>query len=627
MKKLTILVAACCLFSVLLSACTAPAASSGQPASVPAQSGAPAGLTEEERQNSTYNPIYMGGQQDHNGDPLEVVTGPNGQIANKKMVDHHAQFQPKMYKITDKVYTTNSYGLANSVMIEGDDGIIIIDTNDSVEAAQMELEQFRTITDKPVKAILFTHFHYVYGTQAYVTAEEAENIPIIAHEDHARNMSSVMSEVSPVFVDRLMRHHGAYLPFDGEDGVVGCGLGPFYSHPEIPNPTSGYLPPNKLVPRDEVTEMVIEGIRFQFIPQPSDSSDSMIIWLPDEKVCVNNLAWPTFPNIYTLRGEPYRDPRIWMHGIDTMIGLEPEHIVGAHGLPMSGKETIQEELLNYRDGIQYLFDQTVRHMNMGYSPDQIVEAVYVPEHLTSGVLSKEIYGEMEYHIRGIYGGIIGWFGNDTVELHPVSEAFEAQKIIEGFGGKEEVMAQAKAALEDNQYSWAAQLITYVLVLEPDNADARQLKADALRKMAQVTTATTTRHFYLCQALELEGKMDYSAAAGAMSKDRLMGVPRDTMLNIMRASIDPEKAIDMDTVMKVNFTDEHVAYGFRVRKGVGQVYENPDKVDLEMQLPYQTFVEIIVGEKDFQSCIESGEIVIVGDMQQFQKFMGIFDMAL
>ena len=104
-------------------------------------------LTEEERLNSTYNPIYMGADVDRNGNELVVGTGENGQVANQEMIDHHEQFEPKMYKITDRVYMTNSYGLANSVMIEGDNGIIIVDTNDSIEAAQMELEQFRTVTD------------------------------------------------------------------------------------------------------------------------------------------------------------------------------------------------------------------------------------------------------------------------------------------------------------------------------------------------------------------------------------------------------------------------------------------------------------------------------------------------
>lgn len=583
-------------------------------------------LSQEERIKSTYNPAYMGAGVDGYGNPVVVGTADQGQVANQVMIDHHKQFVPKLYKITDRVYATNGFGLANSVMIEGDDGIIIIDTNDSIEAAGKELEQYRTITDKPVKAVIYSHFHYTGGTMAYVPEGNPDNIPIIAHEDLVSCMSSVLSEYSTVYVDRLMRHHGGYLSFEGEDGLVGCGLGPFYANPEIEHPTSGFMPPNTSIPKGKVTEMTIEGIRFQFIPQPSDSEDSMIIWMPDEKVCVNNLAWPTFPNLYTLRGEPYRDPRIWMNGVDKIIALEPEHLVTVHGLPMSGRDTIKEELTNYRDGIQFLFDQTVRYMNKGYSPDQIVEAVRVPERLASGKISKETYGEIDYHIRGIYGGLIGWFGTDTTELHPVTPEFEAEKIIEGFGGRDVVMSQAKAVLDDKQYAWAAQLITYVLTIEPDNEEARQIKADALRSMAQVAPATTTRHFYLCQALELEGKLDKSAAASTLTKDKLMGAPRDSILNIMRASIDPEKCWDMEKTLQFNFTDEGLSYGLIVRNGVGQVVENPAQADVVIDIPYETLVEVLLKKKVLDDCIQSGEVVI-NNPELFQTMFSIFDLPI
>lgn len=606
----------------MLSACSSATQSAGENidlSSIP--------LTDEERLNSTYNPIYMGADVDRNGNPLVVGTDEEGQVANQEMIDHHAQFEPKMYQITDRVYMTNSYGLANSVMIEGDTGIIIVDTNDSIEAAQMELEQFRTVTDKPVSAVIYTHFHYVYGTQAYIPEGNPDNIPVIAHEDHAACMSSVMSEYSTTYVDRLMRHHGCYLPAEGEDGVVGCALGPFYSNPMVESATSGYIAPNTFIPREGTTEMTIDGVKFQFTPQASDSEDSMTIYLPEEDVCINNLSWPTFANLYTLRGEPYRDPRVWIEGIDYIIDLQPEHLLTCHGLPLSGKETIEEELTLYRDGIQYVFDQTVRYMNKGYSPDQIVEAINVPEYYTSGTLTKEMYGEMEYYIRGIYGGLIGWFGTDTAELHPVTPEFEAQQIVEGFGGEEVVIAKAKAALEDKQYAWTAQLITYVLTIDPDNAEAKQIKADALRAMAQVTTATTTRHFYLSQALELEGKLDKSAAAGAMSKDKLMAASPDTILSILRASIDPEKCGDMEKTVGFTFTDVDESYGFVVRHGVGQIVDDPAESAVELQLPYETLVDIIVKNKDFQTCLGSGEIVINGDPAELQAFMGIFDIAL
>ena len=42
-------------------------------------------------------------------------------------------------------------------MVEGTDGVIMIDSGSSVEQAQTILSEFRKITDKPVSALIYTN--------------------------------------------------------------------------------------------------------------------------------------------------------------------------------------------------------------------------------------------------------------------------------------------------------------------------------------------------------------------------------------------------------------------------------------------------------------------------------------
>lgn len=51
------------------------------------------------------------------------------------------------------------FALANSIMLEGPDGLVIVDTTESEDAAREIMQQFRNISSKPVKAIVYTHFH------------------------------------------------------------------------------------------------------------------------------------------------------------------------------------------------------------------------------------------------------------------------------------------------------------------------------------------------------------------------------------------------------------------------------------------------------------------------------------
>lgn len=59
------------------------------------------------------------------------------------------------------------YGLANSIMIIGKTGVVIVDVTESYEAAAEIFEEFRKITDKPVTDIVYTHNHadHVHGAK------------------------------------------------------------------------------------------------------------------------------------------------------------------------------------------------------------------------------------------------------------------------------------------------------------------------------------------------------------------------------------------------------------------------------------------------------------------------------
>lgn len=51
------------------------------------------------------------------------------------------------------------YAFANSIMIIGKTGVVIVDVTESYEAAVEIFKEFRKITDKPVTDIIYTHNH------------------------------------------------------------------------------------------------------------------------------------------------------------------------------------------------------------------------------------------------------------------------------------------------------------------------------------------------------------------------------------------------------------------------------------------------------------------------------------
>ena len=77
------------------------------------------------------------------------------------------------FKVTDTIYMAIGYALANSIMIIGDTGVIIVDVTESIEAATEIFAEFRKITKKPVTDIIYTHNHadHVQGAK----------VPLIKH--------------------------------------------------------------------------------------------------------------------------------------------------------------------------------------------------------------------------------------------------------------------------------------------------------------------------------------------------------------------------------------------------------------------------------------------------------------
>jgi cyclase len=89
----------------------------------------------------------------------------------------------KFNKVTDGVYHAVGTGtlavVGNSSFIVNDNDVIVVDDHVSPAAAWVLLDEIKSITDKPVRTVINTHFHYdhAHGNQIF-----AKDVDIIGHE-------------------------------------------------------------------------------------------------------------------------------------------------------------------------------------------------------------------------------------------------------------------------------------------------------------------------------------------------------------------------------------------------------------------------------------------------------------
>ena len=80
--------------------------------------------------------------------------------------------RPRVDEVTEGVYLARGFGQGSAVMVEGEDGVAIFDVGDSYEHGKAMLAAFREHTDKPIVAIIYSHFHFdhIFGGKAWAEA-------------------------------------------------------------------------------------------------------------------------------------------------------------------------------------------------------------------------------------------------------------------------------------------------------------------------------------------------------------------------------------------------------------------------------------------------------------------------
>ena len=560
-----------------------------------------------------------------------ATTGPRGQRAHPLTIEHSDRLVEKLYKVGDKAWSLVGNGLSNQSFVEGPEGLIVIDTGECNEEMAAALAAVRKETDAPIVACIYTHFHYVGGTEALL-AENSE-LPIWGHAGIQANLERFGGEIAPRVTRGLVHQFAIAMPADGPDGVVNLGLGNFFRNPNHAPFTNGYLPAQHTF--DAPMQTTIAGLEVEFYPAPSDATDSATIWFPQLKLAVNNLLWPTLFNVFAIRGEEYRDPRILLRGLDELNALGVDHLIGAHGPPMSGTAEIDQRTRDYRDSIQFMWDQTVRCANRGLTLNETIAAIKLPDYFKSHYTTQQLYGVVEHHVRQIYSGLFGWFDEDEANLFPVPGPERLQKLIAGFGGVNAVRQAVDQALVEEDYRWAIELASWLVrceLNEDGRADAGEAEdrlrlATALRGAAYNTTSANVRNWCVTRALELDGSSNLQRfRTHRFQKRELERRPATESLGLLRVLLVPERAGELHQTLTLSFTDGGAA-ALTIRHGVAvpAVGEALPETALTASISSENWFEIMGGKLALSEAMADG-VLETSHAEGLKAFFACFDLV-
>lgn len=413
-------------------------------------------------------------------------------MPNAALIAHNTQFKKAIVELAPRVWTAVGYAASNMHMIEGETSVTIIDTTESTKAGENILAEFRKLTDKPIARIIYTHSHRDHICGASVFSPKGD-IPILA----SANFSSDLIGVDPNAIApnkslgrRTQAQFGIGLPPTARVNL-GCGPG---DRP-MEGLGAGYLEPTKRIESD--CDIDLDGVAARLIMAPGETDDHMVVWLPDVGVLFCGDNWyHAFPNLYAIRGTPFRDFGAWADSLALLADLKPKVLSPGHTQPVFGGEQIQEVLGSTRAAIRHVMQVTADGMNAGRSLDDIAAGITLPSELADKPWLGEYYGKIAWSARAFAVGTLGWYDGNPTHLGTLSSKTRARHLADLAGGRDQLVKTAKST---DDLQWRLELCDHLNVL---GEDMNAFKADTLEALAEVEINATARNTYLWEAKQI-----------------------------------------------------------------------------------------------------------------------------
>ncbi|WP_132474198.1 alkyl sulfatase dimerization domain-containing protein [Rhodococcus sp. SMB37] len=532
-----------------------------------------------------------------------------------------------LFEVVPGIYQVRGMDLANASFIEGDEGVIVVDTLLCAETGRAALELYREHRgDRPVKAIVYTHPHadHFGGVKGFVSQEEVDagKVKIFAPEGFTEHAIS-----ENVFAGTAMNRRAAYMfgaaLARGPQGQVGAGLGQTLS-----TGTVTLIPPTDIITTTG-QEVTVDGVRmiFQMAPE-TEAPAEVLLYFPDFKaLCSAEDATHTFHNLLTLRGAVVRDPHGWAGYLTETIDLfgdDVEVVFASHHWPTWGNERVVDFLTSQRDLYAYVHDQTLRLINKGFTGPEIAEQIQLPPSLENTWSARGYYGSVSHNVKAIYQRYLGWFDGNPASLWEHTPVEQSKRYVEFMGGADAVVTKARESFAAGDYRWVAQVVNHVIFNQPDHAEARELLADTYEQLGYGAENGTWRSWYLSGMTELrEGQFGTPTETNA--PDVIAELTPDMLFDSIAIQVDGPRAWDEKLSIDVVLTDVDDRYRLRLANGALTYSTRPQKgaADATLTTTKAALPAIALGGLSADGLAKAG-IELDGDPSVLERLAAVLD---
>lgn len=534
-----------------------------------------------------------------------------------------------LFKVCDRVYQVRGLDIANMTLIEGDTGVIVVDTLTSTEGARTGLElYFKHRGRRPVSAVIYTHTHTDHwgGARGVLSDDDigSGRVPIIAPNLFMEFAVSENVIAGNAMLRRAQYQFGPFLPRSAR-GQVDCGLGK-----SMAAGTVALVAPNDLVMATGDTR-IIDGLEFVFQMAPeSEAPAEFHFYLPQLKVLnMAENATHNFHNLLPFRGSEVRNALAWSGYLSEalqMWGADAEVLVGQHHWPVWGQAQVQTHLKQQRDLYKFVHDQTLRMINHGMTASEIAETIRMPASLESAWHTRGYYGHVRHNVKAIYQRTLGWYNSNPAHLDPLPPVALSKGLIAYMGGAERVLAKAQDDFAAGEFKIVAEVLNHVVFAEPDNETARLLLADTYEQLGYASESATWRNAYLFGAQELRHGVPKVPSRSPISNDTVRALRTDQLFEYLGVRLNGPKAEGKTMILNWDFTNSGDRFVLNLENCALTHLSGCHAADADaaLTLDRPAFNELALQTSTMAEAIKAGKVRAIGNASRFDELMALMD---
>ncbi|EKJ8219140.1 alkyl/aryl-sulfatase [Citrobacter sedlakii] len=534
-----------------------------------------------------------------------------------------------LFEVTDGVYQIRNLDLSNMTIIEGKEGITVVDPLVSAETAKVGMDlYYKNRGNKPVVAVIYTHSHVDHYGGVRGVVDEADvksgKVKIYAPAGFMEEAVSENIMAGNVMSRRASYMYGNLLKPDVK-GQVGAGLGTTTSAGTVT-----LIAPTHYITKTGQKE-VIDGLTYDFMMAPGSEAPSEMLWYIEEKKIIETAedVTHTLHNTYSLRGAKIRQPLPWSKYINEALNLwgdKAEIILAQHHWPTWGNDNVVKLLKSQRDLYRYINDQTLRMANQGLTRDEIAANFTLPPSLANTWANRGYYGSVSHDVKATYVLYLGWFDGNPATLDELPPEEAAKKFVEYMGGADAILQKAKQDYDQGNYRWVAQVVSKVVFADPNNQAARNLEADALEQLGYQAESGPWRNFYLTGAQELRNGVQKMPTPNTASPDTVRAMTPEMFFDYLAVHINGEKAADAKAVLNIDFGEDGGKYKVELENGVLNHTANVEdpQADATINLSRDALNRIVLKEETLKEATDKGDVKITGNAEKLNELLGYMD---